>query len=70
MARLGQMIRTLRAFKGMSQSELSKRSGISRQSISYYESCRRKPTDKHIDDIAKALGTTSEELKSGKAVIR
>ena len=63
---VGDRIRTARTLKGWTQSELSKACGISRNSISKYESDGTMPRMPQIKSIAKALGISYEGLMTGK----
>lgn len=47
---------------GMSQAELSKRSGIVASSISHFEAGNRKPAFKSLQKLANALGVTCDYL--------
>lgn len=51
--------------KGISQAELSRRTGLPRSSISQYLSGRNKPRDKALEAIAGALGVKTEALTAG-----
>ena|SRR5260221_14523085 len=64
MKSLGERIRELRDQKDLSLRELCKKAGgISPAFLSDIELGRRHPSDHVLTAIAKALGTTSEELK-------
>lgn len=60
--RFGRRLYSLRTMLGMSQAELSKKSGVSVQSISHYERGRRNPKIDKVRSLAKALGVTSSYL--------
>lgn len=53
---IGENIRKIRKEKGMTQSELAKKIGISYQQIGQYEQGKRNPKIETIDKIATALG--------------
>jgi len=63
----GDSIRALRRLEGLSQRQLSKRSGISLQMISYYENDRYEPRIGVFDEILYALGykMTIEKIREG-----
>ena len=60
--RLAQQMRRLRAAKGLSQEELSDRTGLHRTYISGIERGVRNPTITIVARIADGLGVTVEEL--------
>ena len=57
-------IRFFRKAKGITQSDLSKEIGISRNTIVNFETSRRDPRIKDLRKIAKALNVSIEELIS------
>lgn len=60
---MGYKIKEVREKKNMTQEELSKRSGVSRGTISALENgTSRATTTKTLMNIARALGITVEEL--------
>lgn len=61
-------LRSIRFQTEISQSQLATLTGINQRTISSYEMCTRKPGDKHVETIAKALGVTPTELFEGLAV--
>ncbi len=63
MLTLGGRIRQLREEKDISLRELAKTIGVSAPFLSDVELGRRHPSDQHIVDLARALGTTPEEMK-------
>ena len=54
-----------RSAVGLTQSELSERSGVVRRQIAAYEAGTSKPRPSVLHNLAAALGTTSEWLASG-----
>lgn len=65
---LGERIRELRAEKDLSLREFAKKlGGLSAAFLSDIELGRRHPSDKVLADMARALGTTIEELRSHDA---
>lgn len=64
MKTLGERIRELREEKDLSLRELAKKvGGLSAAFLSDVELGRRYPSDKVLADMARALGTTVEELR-------
>lgn len=64
MKTLGQHIRELREAKDLSLRELAKKlGGLSAAFLSDVELGRRHPSDEVLADMARALGTTVEELR-------
>lgn len=59
---LGENIRRIRKEKGLSQSELGKRIGVSYQQIGQYENGKRNPKIETIDKIASALGVKIADI--------
>lgn len=59
---IGKAIEYYRTKQGLTTIELSEKTGLSQSSISHYENGRRNPSDDAIKTIAKALGTTPDEL--------
>lgn len=53
-------IRTLRAYRRMSQAELAKRSGLSQGDISRIETGRLNPTEDEVTRIRQALNWSPE----------
>src|SRR5437764_14309278 len=62
MARLETGLRRARLKSGLKQSELAKRAGISRQTLSVLESGRGKPSTSVALHLARVLGCRVEEL--------
>ena len=62
---LGENIKSAREAKGMSQTDLSRKCGISGGSISQYESGKCKPNPQFLQRIADALDTTPAALSLG-----
>jgi len=56
----GKRLRELRESKDLTQTELSKRSGVNQDSISRYESSQRQPTVDHMYRMSKVLGKPME----------
>ncbi len=63
MLTLGAKIRQLREDRDISLRELAKTIGVSAPFLSDVELGRRHPSDEHITALAKALGTTRQELE-------
>lgn len=65
---IGKNIKEIRVKKGLTQEELGKRIGISKQGICLYENNKRKLTIETIENIARALGVSQYDiLKRGAA---
>ena len=62
---IGQRIRTFRKKIGMTQQELSDKTGISVQSIRKYESDRMVPKSQNLQSISKTLGVSPSDIDSG-----
>jgi transcriptional regulator with XRE-family HTH domain len=58
----GKRVYRLMIGKGWTQSELSRQSGLPRDSISVYVRGKSLPTPQSLESLAKALDTTPEEL--------
>ena len=58
----GNVVRSLRAIKGMTQVQLSEKTRISRSTIQAIEHGNHVPQKYTVDQIAKAFGMTFEEL--------
>jgi transcriptional regulator with XRE-family HTH domain len=58
----GRRVYSLMMSKGWHQSELSRRSGLTRDSISTYIRGKVLPTPKKLESLAASLGVTPEEL--------
>ena len=66
---MGPKLREVREAKGMSQEELEKVSGISRQTISSIENGRSTSVmSGTLISLARALGTTVDEIFFGESV--
>ena len=66
---MGSKLREVREAKGMSQEELEKVSGISRQTISSIENGRSTSVmSGTLISLARALGTTVDEIFFGESV--
>ena len=62
---VGQSIKTFRNKVGMTQKDLSEKTGISVQSIRKYESDRIVPKSQNLQAIAKALDVSPSDLDAG-----
>lgn len=60
--KLGQLLKDARNEKGMTQPELAKKLGVSKQAIFYWESGRRGMNVEHLFDYCNAIGTDVIEL--------
>lgn len=60
---MGWRIRTIRNRRGMTQAELAKAAGLGESAVRSYELGNRRPKEKHIDAIAKALKVRPECFK-------
>lgn len=65
----GAAIRTLREKKGLSQTQLAERIGVSSKTVSKWETAKGLPDITLIEPLAKELGVSVLELMSGDAVI-
>ena len=65
----GATIRTLREKKGLSQTQLAERVGVSSKAVSKWETAKGLPDITLIEPLAKELGVSVLELISGDAVI-
>lgn len=61
-AQIGARVRAVRMDRNMSQSDLGQRLGVSFQQVQKYERGVNRVTAVRLNEIAKALKTTSEEL--------
>lgn len=59
---VGENVRRLRSFRGMTQERLAEVSGFSQQYISDLERGRRNPTVVSLFNLAQALGASPAEL--------
>jgi transcriptional regulator with XRE-family HTH domain len=59
---IGRNIRNLRKNKGLSQTELARKTGVSQKVISAYERNYRLPPSTFIPRVAETLGTTPDAL--------
>lgn len=59
---IGYKLFTLRKNLGLTQGELGKKVGVSEAAIRSYETGKRKPKEKHLEKIAKALDVRMEAL--------
>ena len=60
--RLATEVKVLRAFKGLTQRELSEKSGVSESTIVFIEKCKKEPRPDTLIKIAKALDVDAERL--------
>ena len=58
----GHRLRELLADRGMSQTELAERSGVTRQSVNNYMTRGTSPSLSRAVDIARALGVSVDDL--------
>lgn len=65
-AELPKLMRQMRIALGLSQEELAKLSGISRQSVSYYETADAVPTVATLDKWLEATTKEIKELRKNK----
>jgi transcriptional regulator with XRE-family HTH domain len=59
---MGKTVRQLRQAKGLSQAELAKRAGLSREYVNKIEAGKYDPPLSTINAIAEALGVTARRL--------
>ncbi|MEY9976530.1 helix-turn-helix domain-containing protein [Lysinibacillus sp. RC79] len=59
---MGELLKAKRLKKGLNQSELAEKMGVSQQSITYYESNKRIPSEKVINNYASVLGINPDQL--------
>ena len=64
--KVGELIRTARKKKGLSQNELADMINISREAISKWENGHHWPDLSVIDELADVLGISREELLNGE----
>ena len=65
----GTTIKSLREAKGITQSDLAEKIGVSSQAISKWETAKGLPDITLIEPLSKALGVSVMELMSGDTVI-
>ena len=65
---LGKRIADLRRKRGLNQSELAKKLGLSTSAIGMYEQGRREPSITILVALAEELGITIDYLLTGQAV--
>ena len=65
----GQVIKSLREKKGITQNELAVQIGVSHKAVSKWETAKGFPDISLIEPLAKALGVSVMELMSGNTVI-
>ena len=65
----GPTIKSLREAKGITQSDLAEKIGVSSQAISKWETAKGLPDITLIEPLSKALGVSVMELMAGGAVI-
>ena len=66
---LGANIRTLRVYKGVTQAELAKRAGISRNSMGNIERGEQEPRHEVLERLGAALNIEPGKLYDSKLVI-
>ena len=66
MSKLNQRIIQARRQRKLSQANLAERLHVTRTAVSHWETGRSKPSTKHIERIAAALGVDASWLISGK----
>jgi transcriptional regulator with XRE-family HTH domain len=59
---LGHRLKTIRELCGLSQAELSRKTGINATELAHFEGGGRKPNLEHIVKIVKALGVSADVL--------
>ena len=59
---IGEFLKSKRLKKDLNQSELAEKMGVSQQSITYYESNKRIPSEKVITKYASVLGINPDQL--------
>ena len=57
-----QRLRTMREFRGISQSELAARAGLQASAVSHFETATRKPSFDNLKRLADALRITTDYL--------
>lgn len=62
---VGRNLRRLRAARGVAASELARRAGLARATLTELESGRSNPTLETLETLARELGTSVSELLSG-----
>ena len=60
--KLGENIKNCRIAKGMNQTDLAKKCGVSRIAIFFWESGARTPTPHNLKRLSKALGVRIKDL--------
>ena len=65
----GQTIKRLREAKGLTQTQLAERIGVSGKAVSKWETLKGLPDISLIEPLAKALGVSVIELMSGDTII-
>lgn len=70
MDKIGQRIRQKRAEAGLTQQELAKKAGISRNALAMYEVDKQKPRNVAIKAMASALSVDSRWLEAGSCNMR
>jgi transcriptional regulator with XRE-family HTH domain len=58
----GEQLRKIREFRGLTLSELAKRSGVGQSTLSQWESGKHKPRFEQLKKVLDALGITHEQL--------
>ncbi|MBQ3518699.1 MAG: helix-turn-helix domain-containing protein [Clostridia bacterium] len=65
----GQTIKKLREAKGLTQSDLADRIGVSSKAVSKWETAKGLPDISLLEPISRALGVSVSELLSGNTVV-
>jgi len=68
--KIGKAIKTLRDKKGISQSELADKIGLSQTSLSQIETGDKNPSEKTLEKIAKALDSSVAFIKLASVDIK
>ena len=67
---LGHRLRELREAAGLSQSQLAKHAGVSRNAVSQWESGQTQPATNRLATLARALKVPIDEIMTPKAPVR
>ena len=60
--KFGQRLAAIRIQEGLSQTQLGKRLGVSREIVAYYERCAQNPTIEFVEKAAEAFGVPIGEM--------
>ncbi len=66
---VGNRIKNLRELKGLTQTQLGEKIGVTAVTITRYENSNRNPNIETLNKIAEALGVTINELAGNKKTI-